>query len=122
MKRLPDVVIIGVKKSGTMTLGRTEDIYHYLLLSAVFQTHSSSITPTLWCRGKTGSSVLTMSTGRESLTSYLPCLGQGLGQKKLLRSTLNMSREDQLILIKTAGVWSGNDSQIILPRKDSLPS
>ena len=29
MRRLPDVVIIGVKKSGTMTLGRTEDIYYY---------------------------------------------------------------------------------------------
>ena len=28
-KRLPDVVIIGVKKSGTMTLGRTEDIYYF---------------------------------------------------------------------------------------------
>ena len=37
-KRLPDVVIIGVKKSGTMTLGRTEDIYQYLLLSCFSDT------------------------------------------------------------------------------------
>ena len=28
-RRLPDVVIIGVKKSGTMTLGRTEDILFF---------------------------------------------------------------------------------------------
>ena len=64
-KRLPDVVIIGVKKSGTMTLSRRErrvDI-QLIIYYSVTQTSSSVITPTLWWMGKMDSLVSTNSTG-----------------------------------------------------------
>ena len=61
-KRLPDVVIIGVKKSGTMTLSRRERI-QLIIYYSVTQTSSSVITPTLWWMGKMDSLVSTNSTG-----------------------------------------------------------
>ena len=101
--------------------GRRRDISgYYCQLCFVPQTPSSSTTPTSWSEERTVSSLPTNSTEKESLTSYLPCQKQGSSKyfiKSDISFRLKYSREDQLILIKSVGVWNGNNTKIVLPRK-----
>ena len=57
----------------------------------------------------------------------LPYLISSMPKARLIEAKNNQnlnkfSREDQLILMKSSGVWNRNDTEIILPRPDNLLS
>ena len=70
-KRFPDVVIVGVKKSGTMTLGRTTIIIIIIIITfIIFCRHFSPLPPEH--QGSGGGLVLHRQQGVSERTQILP--------------------------------------------------